>query len=111
MTTHGSIYIDDGAEDEEKEHRMQNPTVSKALEDVLAERARQDAKWGEQNLDPSLYLTILGEEFGETCQAVLEARFGKGTLDHLRLEAVQTAAVALAFVECLDRNKWRWSTP
>lgn len=82
-----------------------------ALRDVLAERKRQDMKWGEQNHDPFLYLTILGEEYGETCQAALEAKFGKGTLDALRAEAVQTAAVALAIVECLDRRKWGWSKP
>jgi hypothetical protein len=80
-----------------------------ALRDVLAERKRQDAKWGEQNHDPFLYLTILGEEYGETCQAALEAKFGKGSLGQLRLEAVQTAAVALAIVECLDRRRWAWS--
>lgn len=82
-----------------------------ALRDVLAERKRQDMKWGEQNHDPFLYLTILGEEYGETCQAALEAKFGKGTLESLRAEAVQTAAVALAIVECLDRRKWGWSKP
>lgn len=88
-----------------------------ALRDMLAERKRQDAKWGEQNHDPFLYLTILGEEYGETCKAALETRFAKNpvaandNLIHLREEAVQTAAVALALVECLDRGKWRWSTP
>lgn len=79
-----------------------------ALRDVIAERKRQDAKWGEQNHDPFLYLTILMEEVGEASQAALEARFGKGSLEHLREEAVQTAAVALAIVECLDRNQWKW---
>lgn len=82
-----------------------------ALQSVLAERERQDAKWGEQNHDPFLYLTILGEEYGETCKAALDAKFDKGTIEHLREEAVQTAAVALAIVECIDRDKWRWSTP
>lgn len=85
-----------------------SPAVT-ALRSVLAERQRQEAKWGEQNHDPFLYLTILGEEYGETCQAALEARFGKGSREHLREEAVQTAAVALAIVECLDRQKWGWS--
>lgn len=89
-----------------------------ALRDVLAERKRQDAKWGEQTHDPFLYLTILGEEYGETCQAALNARFRdkdiaiySDKMRKLREEAVQTAAVALAIVECLDRDKWRWSTP
>jgi NTP pyrophosphatase (non-canonical NTP hydrolase) len=85
--------------------------MTSALQSVLDERKRQDAKWGQQNHDPFLYLTILGEEYGETCQAALEARFGSGSLDHLREEAVQTAAVALAIIECLDRKQWGWSTP
>jgi hypothetical protein len=94
--------------------------ASDALRDILAERKRQDAKWGEQNHDPFLYLTILGEEYGETCKAALEARFTNepigslesiGRLYDLRMEAVQTAAVAMAIVECIDRKKWRWSTP
>lgn len=54
-----------------------------------------------------LYLTVLTEEVGEIAKAILDIRFGKDTLAHLREEAVQTAAVALAFVECLDRGKWK----
>jgi NTP pyrophosphatase (non-canonical NTP hydrolase) len=80
-----------------------------AVQDVLAERQRQDAKWGEQNHDPFCYLTILMEEVGELSQAALHARFGGPAAEGLRKEAVQTAAVALAIVECLDRGKWEWS--
>ena len=82
-----------------------------AISAVLAERFRQDAKWGEQNHDLCLYLTILGEEYGETCQAVLDAKWKGASMDKVREEAVQTAAVALAIVECIDRKKWRWSEP
>jgi hypothetical protein len=87
---------------------------SPALQAVLDERARQDQRWGVQNHDPFLYLTILGEEYGEMCKAALEARFSKPDknkemlIAHLREEAVQTAAVALAIVECLDRDEWGW---
>lgn len=78
--------------------------------DVIQERIRQEEKWGEQNHDPFIYLTILMEEVGETAQAALETRFGgkHGGLENLRQEAIQTAAVAMAIVECLDRNKWHW---
>lgn len=81
-----------------------------ALDSVLEERNRQDEKWGEQNHDPSTYLTILVEEVGEFAQAALQNRFGgpAGAPEHMREEAVQTAAVALAIVECLDRGKWSW---
>lgn len=84
------------------------PELSEALASVLAERCRQDAKWGEQNHDPFTYLAVLAEEVGELSQAALHARFGGPASAGLRAEAVQVAAVALAIVECLDRGKWRW---
>ena len=82
--------------------------MNKALESVLAERVRQDAKWGEQNHDPFAYLTILTEEVGEFAQAALHTRFGGPAAEGLREEAVHVAAVALAIVECIDRGTWRW---
>lgn len=75
---------------------------------VLAERERQEQKWGEQNHDPFTYLTILCEEVGECSNAALETRFGNANIDDLRTELIQVAAVAMAIVECLDRNKWHW---
>lgn len=77
-----------------------------ALASVLGERTRQDAKWGEQNHDTITYLAILMEEVGELAQAAIQQRFGgpQGSVEHVREEAVQTAAVALAIVECLDRG-------
>jgi len=82
--------------------------MTKALEAILAERRRQDEKWGEQNHDPFTYAAVLMEEVGEFAQAALQARFGGPAAERLRDEAVHTAAVALAIVECLDRGKWRW---
>ncbi len=84
--------------------------MSTALQSVLEERGRQEAKWGEQNHDPFTYLTILTEEVGEFAQTALHTRFGgrEGGFVRIREEAVQVAAVALAIVECLDRGKWRW---
>jgi NTP pyrophosphatase (non-canonical NTP hydrolase) len=79
-----------------------------ALQVVAEERVRQDVKWGEQNHDPFLYLTILGEEYGEACEAALRLRFSEGDASALRSELVQIAAVAVACVECLDRGAWSW---
>lgn len=84
------------------------PSVSSALADVLTERTRQDARWGEQNHDPFTYLAILIEEVGELAQAALHSRFGGSAATGLRAEAVQAAAVALAIVESLDRGLWTW---
>ena len=83
-------------------------TEADGLRDVLAERGRQDAKWGEQDHDPFTYLTVLIEEVGEFAQAALHARFGGKAAEKLREEAVHSAAVALAIVECIDRGKWKW---
>jgi len=84
------------------------PKKDKALHDVLLERARQEAIWGEQNHDPFTYLTILGEEYGETCKAALECKFSGKPVNEIRTEAVRTCAVALAIVECIDRGLWKW---
>lgn len=81
--------------------------MTKALESVLQERIRQDVKWGEQNHDLFTWTTILGEEFGEFCQAALHLKFGGKAAQGLREEAVQQAAVALAIVECIDRGTWK----
>jgi NTP pyrophosphatase (non-canonical NTP hydrolase) len=74
------------------------------LAEVYNERERQDAKWGEQNHHPFLYLAVLGEEVGEANQAALQATFGGKTWADYRQELIETAAVAVAMVECLDRH-------
>lgn len=75
------------------------------LDEIAQERDRQDGKWGIQNHDRSLWMEILGEEYGETCKASLEHRFGKGSIKDYRTELIHTAAVAVAAIECLDRHK------
>lgn len=82
--------------------------LTHAINDVLDERKRQDAKWGEQNHNPFIYYAIVGEEFGELGEALLQTKFGgpKGGFDNIRKEAIHTAATALALIECLDRGKY-----
>lgn len=82
--------------------------MNNALQSVLAERQRQEEKWGEQNHNPYIYLTILVEEVGELGQAILQTQFGGecGGWENVRKEAVHCAAVALAIIECLDRDSW-----
>lgn len=83
-----------------------------ALEAVAKERERQDARWGVQDHAHEVWLAILGEEYGELARAILETRFdngpeakARGGIENIRKEAVQIAAVAVAMVECLDRQK------
>lgn len=81
------------------------PTVDVATRErilrlVVAERARQDAKWGWPNAglagcDPHKKLSILVEEVGEVAEALLDRQSD----DELRDELVQVAAVAVAWLE------------
>lgn len=99
------------------------------LNEVAQERARQDEKWGEQNHpnlwektpelaeqartyaqrvaanfkaqndnpdEPLDWAGILTEEFYEA--------IGEAEDDRLRKELVQVAAVAVAWIECIDRR-------
>jgi hypothetical protein len=89
------------------DHRTEagNPT-SRVLEDVVRERERQQGLWGTQRHHPGQWLGLLGEEHGEVCREVNGKNFGEeaaGTAgEHLRAELVQVAAVAVAWVECID---------
>jgi len=46
---------------------------------------------------------ILGEEYGETCEALLENHFGNQALDDYEKEMREVAAVAIAALENLER--------
>lgn len=68
--------------------------------DIVRERRAQDEKWGaNRELVSLLWCTILGEEYGESCQAALHRDH-----EHLREELIQLAAVAVAMVESIDNG-------
>ena len=72
--------------------------IDSVLREVVAERGRQDRRWGEQNHSPVRWLAVLAEEVGEVAEAVLgfdDRRY--------RAELVQAAAVCVAAIESLDR--------
>jgi len=66
---------------------------------VAQERARQDAKWGEQNHNPAFWAVILGEEYGEVCRAIYE-----NDPTQYVAELIQVAAVCVAMVEAHQRQ-------
>ncbi len=87
-----------------------NTTRVEVLKLVDNERNRQDAKWGEQNHEPSKWVAILGEEFGEYCQAVNETVFDNGPSERIKggsenmiKELTHVAAVAVGAIECIMR--------
>lgn len=115
-----------------KDRIVLTPSTLPVLNEVLAERVRQDEKWGEQNW-PSFYKPEAGSVFRSgyygvvtesTAKAQTEAAFRdrRGTYAdifvegvaeaigapdevHLREELVQVAAVAVAWIEAIDRRK------
>lgn len=85
-------------------------TRIEALKLIDTERNRQDAKWGEQNHESPKWVAILGEEFGEYCQAVNETVFDNGPSERIKggsenmvKELTHVAAVAVGAIECLMR--------
>jgi NTP pyrophosphatase (non-canonical NTP hydrolase) len=71
------------------------------LIDVGLERVRQDSKWGLQRHEYGDWLKILGEEFGEVCQAMQKDKgWCKETdADDLYKELIHLAAVSVAIAE------------
>ena len=86
-------------------------TRAVALRIIDEERNRQDAKWGIQDHAQQAWVGILGEEYGEYCQAVNETYLGNATKKHeggyenLLKELTHVAAVAVGAIECLMRNR------
>lgn len=78
-----------------------------AIEWTKEERRRQVAKRGEQNHNPFRWMSTLAEEFGEAAKALNDLIEGKpeASIDELEYELIQTAAVSVAFVEAIRRNK------
>ena len=74
--------------------------MANALGDVLAEQHAQYERWGEQNHPDLYWLGILMEEVGETSKEIIE-HASRATI---RGELVQVVAVALSWIECIDRQ-------
>lgn len=85
--------------------------MNKVNGDILNERYRQNDLWGVQGHDIGTWLSILGEEFGEVCQAAqhqLKLDSVKETdADNLYEECIHLAAVASRIAEQVleEKNK------
>ena len=87
------------------------PHMDVAIEKVIFERTRQMKLWGEcSDNHPFEWMSILGEEFGELCEAVNETYFKNGIHpecggnEKIIKEAMHVAAVAVAIIESSVRN-------
>lgn len=79
------------------------------MRDVLQELDRAIAKFPTWPTDPLHAAAIIGEEFGELTQAVLQGVYEphKSSPAKIREEALQTAAMVLRFIESLDRYDYK----
>lgn len=84
--------------------------TEKALDLVTEERQRQYELYGDQS-GRSCYefLAVLGEEYGELCEAVTETFMSgrhpeRGGLENIVKEAVHVAAVAVQLIEVLKKE-------
>lgn len=80
--------------------------MNEYLKEIVEERQNQDKKWGEQNHSPLLWLSIIGEEYGEMCKEANEFGFSNDLqrISDLKTEAIQCAACCIAMIESIDRN-------
>jgi hypothetical protein len=88
---------------------VQDEAEAQAIQMILVERRRQDRLFGEQRHDPAWWMTIMGEEYGETCKAVCDWRWGKQTpnpIGDIKAEASQVAAVGVAMIQVLIKGNW-----
>jgi hypothetical protein len=75
------------------------------MDDVLHERGRHDWEFGEQRHDPAYWSAILGKQFGQLNEKVVDHKWAtnkRAEAQRIRHEAKQVAAVALAIMEAVE---------
>ena len=97
---------------------MDSKRLESALDMVKAERCRQDSLWGDQSGNHLFeWMSILGEEYGELCEAVNETFFknaahpARGGFEKIVKEATQVAAVAVAIIESTQKRQYELLGP
>ena len=89
------------------ESTRKNINRVRALMLIAQRRYEQLEKWGEQEHTWSEWATILGEEYGELCEAINETVLNNATkpelggLANMANEVIDVAAVALQMLEYL----------
>ena len=80
-----------------------------SIELISIERKKQKTMWGEEIHSPFEWISILGEEYGELCQAINETylmgqRYPQlGGIDNIIKEATHVGAVAAAIIEAFGK--------
>ena len=82
--------------------------MEKVLNEIDQERNNQIQKFGYQDYTTSVWLSVIGEEFGEMCKEANDLRLNQrnASLQNLYDESIQTAACCVALCE----NILNWQT-
>jgi NTP pyrophosphatase (non-canonical NTP hydrolase) len=92
------------------QHQNTMTAAEKASAEIQAEIDLAVRKFPTWPTDPLHAMAVLGEEYGELNKAVLQLTYEPqktgSSLQEVRKEAIQTAAMALRFVMSLDRYKY-----
>lgn len=83
----------------------------KSFEQIQIEVERAMRKFPDWPTDPLHALAVLGEEYGELTKALLQYTYEphKTSSEEVRIEAIQTAAMALRFVMSLEKYSFKQS--
>lgn len=83
-------------------------TFTQIVDEVAIEMSKAVAKFPKWPTDPLHAIAILGEEYGELNKAVLQNTYEphKTSADEIRMEAIQTAAMAIRFLMSLETYKY-----
>ena len=92
------------------QHQNTMTAAEKVSAEIQAEIDRAVRKFPTWPTDPLHAMAVLGEEYGELNKAVLQLTYEPqktgSSLQEVRNEAIQTAAMAFRFVMSLDRYKY-----
>ena len=83
-------------------------TFTQIVDEVAIEMSKAVAKFPKWPTDPLHAIAILGGEYGELNKAVLQNTYEphKTSVDEIRMEAIQTAAMAIRFLMSLETYKY-----
>lgn len=72
---------------------------------ILKELRSAKEKWAAWPIDPIHAASVLSEEAGELVQAANDFCYSGGSIEQMELEARQVGAMAVRFLENLDKYK------
>jgi NTP pyrophosphatase (non-canonical NTP hydrolase) len=79
------------------------PARDRILNEIDAERVRQDKKWSfPQQRSLAEWMLILAEEVGEVATEINESHFRGRETSNLKTELVQVAAVCVSILEHME---------